>query len=229
VPVAMSFAGFPVEGLEFYTKLEADNTRVFWLANKATYDNCIKAPMEALIAEVDERFRPLRMFRPNRDVRFAKDKSPYKTACGATGEREGGAIYYVQFSSAGLLTASGYYMMEKDQLEKFRAAIAAEKTGKKWMELVEHYRTAKGMRLNHGGNEPLKTAPKGYDKDHPRIEYLRWKGATVFCEHGAPKWLQTSKTLERVNTSWAACDPLNDWLDKHVGPTELTPPDGWNR
>ncbi len=225
----MSFTGFPAEALDLYARLEADNTRTFWLANKSLYDRCVKVPMEALITEVDERFRPLRMFRPNRDVRFAKDKSPYKTHAGASGEREGGAIYYVQLSATGLLTASGYYMMEKDQLAKFRAAIDNDRSGREFLKLVELYKKTKGLRLNSGGGEPLKLAPKGYPKDHPRIEYLRWKGATVFCEHGAPAWLSTAKALQKVEASWAAIDPLNDWLDKYVGPTELIPPDGWNQ
>jgi uncharacterized protein (TIGR02453 family) len=225
----MTFTGFPPEAFTFYARLEADNTKTFWVDNKSIYETCVKAPMQALMTAVDAKFQPLKMFRPHRDVRFAKDKSPYKTHAGATGEREGGAIYYIQVSSSGLLTASGYYMMEKDQLEKFRIAIAAQKSGAKFLELVEHYKKAKGLRLNSGGDAPLKTTPKGYDKDHPRIEYLRWKGATVFHEHGMPAWLHTAKALTRIEASWSAVDPLNDWLDKYVGPTELIPPDGWNR
>jgi uncharacterized protein (TIGR02453 family) len=224
-----AFSGFPIEAIDFFVRLEADNSRSFWLANKSTYDDAIKQPMTALLNELDPRYRPMKMFRPHRDVRFAKDKSPYKTHAGAVGEREGGAIYYVQLSAAGLMTASGYYMMEKDQVERFRIAIDNEKSAKKFLELVDHYAKAKGLRLTSGGSEPLKTSPKGYAKEHPQIEYLRWKGATVFCDHGVPKWLHSPKAQERIEASWAAMDPLNDWLDKHVGPTELTPPEGWER
>ena len=225
----MTFSGFPLEAIAFFSALEADNSKSFWTANKATYERSVKGPMEALLAEVDARYQPLKLFRPHRDVRFAKDKSPYKTHAGAVGESEGGSMHYVQLSASGLMTASGYYMMAKDQLEKFRAAVAAEKTGKVFESLVAHYAKTKGLRMYAGGEAPLKLAPKGYPKDHPRIEYLRWKGAIVSCEHGAPRWLATPKAKLQIEASWAAVDPLNTWLDQEVGPSQLEPPDGWGR
>ncbi len=220
-----SFSGFPAEGLAFLARLEADNSKAFWSENKAIYDRSLKGPMEALLTEVDERFRPLRMFRPNRDVRFAKDKSPYKTHLAAAGERVGGALYYVQLSSSGLMIGSGAYMMATDQLVRFRESIDNEKSGAAFLDLVAHYETAKGLKLNSGGEPPLKTSPRGYAKDHPRIEFLRWKGAIVFQEFGDPAWLHTSKAKAKIEEGWAACDPLNEWLDRHVGPSELPPDD----
>ena len=219
----MAFAGFPPEGLSFLAGLEADNSKSYWTVNKAVYDRALKGPMEALLTEVDERFQPLRMFRPNRDVRFAKDKSPYKTQVAAAGERAGGALYYVAISATGLMIGSGAYMMATDQLARFRAALADDREGAAFLRLVEVYENAKGMRLNSGGESPLKTAPKGYPKDHPRIEYLRWKGATVFQEFGDPAWLHTARAKTRIEQAWAACDPLNEWLDTNVGPSELPP------
>ena len=219
----MAFSGFPSEGLDFLAGLEADNSKSYWQEHKAVYDRALKGPMEALLAEVDERFRPLRMFRPNRDVRFAKDKSPYKTHVAAAGERVGGALYYVQLSATGLMIGSGAHFLLSDQLVRFRAAIHHEASGAGFLDLVEHYDRAKGLRLTSGGDAPLKTAPKGYPKDHPRIEYLRWKGATVFQEFGDPTWLHTAKAKTRIEQGWAACDPLNEWLDRHVGPSEMPP------
>src|SRR4249919_508919 len=98
----MTFRGWPADALDFYRGLEADNSKAYWQANKARYEAGVKVPFEALLGELDEEFGPLRMFRPYRDVRFSKDKSPYKTAAAAFGEREGGAGYYVQLSAAGL-------------------------------------------------------------------------------------------------------------------------------
>lgn len=221
----MTFNGFPPEGTAFLHGLEADNSRAYFAANKAIYESTLKGPMEALLAELDPKFQPLRMFRINRDVRFAKDKSPYKTQVSGTGEREGGSIYYVQLSTAGLMAASGMYMLATDQLARFRNAIAADHSGKPFVELAERYNKRKGFRMNPGGDPPLKTSPRGFDKDHPRIEYLRWKGATVFCDFGSPGWLQTAKVKAKVEEAWNAIDPLNDWLDAHVGPSTLPPPD----
>ena len=219
----MAFSGFPAEGLDFLDGLEADNSKTYWTEHKATYEAALKQPMHSLLEEVDERFKPLRMFRPHRDVRFSKDKSPYKTHIAAAGERQGGTVYYVHLSSAGLMVGSGAYMLAADQIARFRVAVAAEKAGTAFLALVEHFAKLKGMSLNHGGEDPLKTAPKGFAKDHPRIEWLRWKGAIVMQEFGDPEWLHTAKAKQKIEAAWTACDPLNDWLDRHVGPSEIPP------
>ena len=219
----MAFAGFPTEGLTFLEGLEADNSKAYWTQHKAVYDSALKGPMEALLAEVDARFRPLRMFRPNRDVRFSKDKSPYKTAVAAAGEREGGTVYYVSLASSGLTIGCGAYMLASDQLARFREAIAADVSGSSFEALMASNGRAKGLQITGGGEPPLKTVPRGFDKDHPRIEYLRWKGAIAFQEFGDPAWLHTAKAKQKIEQGWLACDPLNEWLDRHVGPSELPP------
>lgn len=71
----MSFTGFPVAVLDFYEDLEVDNSKTFWTAHKDTYDTCVRAPMDALCAELAEEFGTAKMFRPYRDVRFSKEKS----------------------------------------------------------------------------------------------------------------------------------------------------------
>lgn len=96
------FRGWPTESLEFYERREAENTRAFWTANKATYEGVVRGPMEALATEVEDEFGPMHIFRPHRDVRFSKDKSPYKTNIGADTEREDGQLYCVQLSAEGL-------------------------------------------------------------------------------------------------------------------------------
>ena len=98
----MTFGGFPQQAFDFYAQLELDNSRSFWLANKQVYDTAVKQPFAELSDAVEARFGAMRLFRPHRDVRFSKDKSPYKTAAGAAGESEGGSAYYVQVSGEGL-------------------------------------------------------------------------------------------------------------------------------
>ena len=120
----VTFRGFPADAISFFEGLVADNSREYWTANKDTYERAVKGPMTALIEEVDERYRPLRIFRANRDVRFSADKSPYKTNIAAVGERAGGATYYVHFSADGLYAGSGYYHMANDQLDRYRRAVA---------------------------------------------------------------------------------------------------------
>ena len=126
----MAFRGWPAEAITFYEGLEADNSKTYWTAHKDVYESAVVAPFRALSDEVADTFGPLRLFRPHRDVRFSKDKSPYKTAQGAVTESEEGAIYYVALSSAGLFAGSGYYRPAPDQIARMREAIDDDTAGK---------------------------------------------------------------------------------------------------
>jgi uncharacterized protein (DUF2461 family) len=119
--VSGPFRGFPVEGLDFYDDLEADNSRSFWVKNKQTYLDAVRAPMEALLSELEPDFGPGKAFRPYRDLRYSNDPTPYKTHQGgfvATGEACG---FYVQVDAAGLLTGAGWYHAAGPAVAHFRA------------------------------------------------------------------------------------------------------------
>ena len=217
----MAFGGFPVEGIEFYEQLDADNSRTFWQANKGRYDEFVKQPMVELTEALAD-FGPFHMFRPYNDVRFSKNKPPYKTAQGAYGESEGGAGYYVQFSAAGLMVGAGYYAMAKDQLERFRTAIDGEAIGSELAELVAD--AAEAQVLDRCDRRPQDRAP-WFPEGPPRIELLRRKGLIATREFGAPKWLHTAGAAKRIRDTWTGVADLCAWLDAHVGPSTLPPDD----
>jgi uncharacterized protein (TIGR02453 family) len=217
----MTFRGVPAEALEFYEELDADNTRTFWQANRHRYEEFVRRPMVELTEALADH-GPFHLFRPYNDVRFAKNKPPYKTAQGAYGESEGGAGYYVQLSAAGLMVGAGYHAMAKDQLERFRVAVDREATGSEVADLVAD---AERRGYTIGAIDALKTAPRGYPKDHPRIELLRRKGLIAMQEFGTPKWLHTKAAATRVRDSWTGVADLCAWLDAHVGPSTLPPDD----
>jgi len=214
----MTFTGFPPAAISFYEGLAADNSKTYWKAHKSTYDDAVKAPMLALLTELDE-FGEFRIFRPYNDVRFAKNRPPYKTQQGAYVESEGGAGYYFHISREGLMVAAGYYAMRRDQLERFRDAVDATNTGEEIAGIVAHL----SKRYQIGAIDELKTAPKGYPKDHPRIDLLRRKGLMMSLDFGAPKWLHTKQAAAKIRDVWRAADPMNAWLDTHVGPTTMEP------
>lgn len=220
----MTFSGFGRDALSFFAELEADNSKAYWTAHLATFEQAVRAPMKAFVEEVDSSFQPLVIFRPHRDVRFAKDKSPYKTHIGAVGELEGGSIVYLQLSRRGLMAACGYYMMAADQLERYRAAVADDRTGPQLESAIAEVTKAK-LTVSHGGGEPLKTAPRGYPRDHPRIGLLQWKGVIGSRDFGAPAWLYSAGALKQVQQVWRSTAPLCSWLDTHVGPSTLIPDD----
>jgi uncharacterized protein (TIGR02453 family) len=218
--VTVAFTGWPAAALDFYAGLEADNSRTYWHAHRATYDEAVKAPFFALSDAVEHEFGPLHLFRPNRDTRFAKDKSPYKTAAAAAAQGAGGTGYYVQIGADGLYVGSGYYMLAADQLDRWRVAVADNRKGSAIEKAVAELRR---QRYTVGPHDALKSAPRGYPKDHPRIELLRWKGCHAGKEFAPAKWLGTKAALDRILTVWRAAAPMNRWLDQHVGPSTLPP------
>jgi uncharacterized protein (TIGR02453 family) len=218
----MTFRGWPADAFDFYRDLEADNSKTFWQANKARYEDGVKAPFEALLADLADDFGPFRMFRPYRDVRFSKDKSPYKLAAAASTEGERGTGLYVQLSAAGLHVGSGYYHMASDQLSRFRDALDDDDAGEAIVAACAGLEKA-GHEI--AAFEELKTAPRGYPKDHPRIAFLRRKGLVAMRSFPVAGWMHTAKAEARVVEVWRQQQPMNDWLDSHVGPSELPPDD----
>ena len=212
----MAFKGWPAEAIEFYEGLEADNTRAYWQDHKQDYEELVKRPMVELLAELEGEYGAGKIFRPFRDVRFARDKTPYKTAIGATLERGG----YLQFSAHGLAAGSGYYVMMPDQLERYRQAVDDDKLGRKLVDIVDTLGKAK---IDVAAHDTLKTAPKGYPKDHPRIDLLRHKGLIAWKQWPVAAWMGTAKAKQRVVDFLEAAKPLTAWLDTNVGPS-ATPP-----
>lgn len=218
------FTGFPPDALTFFEQLTADNSKAFWTANKATYDDKVRAPMVALTDELAKTYGSFTIFRPNRDIRFSKDKTPYKTNIAASAETEGGASVYVSFSAEGLYAGTGYYSFAKDQLERFRQGVAADGTGSTLDKLVAAARK-KGYDV-HG--QHLKVAPRGYPKDHARIDLLRHTGLYVGRAFPIEPWLHTKAVVAKVKASLRAAAPVAEWVDAHVGPTTILPEE-WRR
>jgi len=202
------FSGFPVAALDFYDDLELDNTKSFWEAHKAVYKEAVEAPMKALMAALEPEFGAGKVFRPYRDVRFAKDKTPYKTSQGAfvgTGPATG---WYVEIAAAGVRVGGGFYEASGDRLAAFRDAVAHDKTGPALKRLLTRLEKA-GWEIR---GDRLKTSPRGYDADHPRIELLRHKQLFVGRSYGFDGFIHTPELLDRVRDDWRALTPLLDWV-----------------
>ncbi len=209
----MGFRGWRVEALEFLEGLEADNSKAYWERNKGVYEVVVRAPMEELLAELEPEWGEGRIFRPYRDIRFSSDKSPYKTQIAAmVGDG------YVQLDARGLAAGCGMWEMAPDQLERYRAAVVDDASGEELASLVANGR-ANGIDVM--GHETLKTAPRGFPKDHPRIELLRYKGLVAWREWPAGAWLGTKRAKDRIVEFFRLSRPLDAWLRTNVGPTGL--------
>ncbi|HVM67898.1 MAG TPA: DUF2461 domain-containing protein [Acidimicrobiales bacterium] len=213
-----AFKGWKAEAVEFFEGLEADNSKGYWQEHRRTYDTLVLAPMQALLADLAGEFGDGHVMRPYRDIRFSADKSPYKTNIAAEVEDVG----YVSFSAKGIGVGSGYWMMSADQLQRYRTAVVDKRAGGRLDDVLTELR-GKGHGIT--AHETLKTAPRGYPKDHDRIDLLRMKGLAAWHEWPVAAWMGTAKAGERIAAFFRDAGVLRDWLDTHVGPSDL-PPDG---
>ncbi len=209
----MTFHGWSDGALAFYRGLESDNSKTYWTTQRTIYDSSVLAPMTALLAELAPEFGESKVFRPNRDIRFSADKSPYKTVIGALFEQGG----YVQFSAQGLAVGSGYHHLEPDQLTRYRDAVADGVSGP---ELVAVLKKLRVKRIETYAGHVLKTAPRGVAKDHPRIDLLRRKDLAAWRQWDLAPWLASASAKARIVEFFHHSKPLGDWLNTHVGPTD---------
>lgn len=168
----MSFTGFGPRALDFFRALAFHQDKAWFEANRALYEDEVRAPMAALIADLTAAFAeeglPLRgdarsIFRLHRDTRFAKDKRPYKTNAGAVLSRDGTkrsqGFLYIHLDPEGCFTAAGFWQPEPPELLAIRRRIA------------EHPRAFRGMTealaeagLAFTDGDALSRAPKGFEQ-----------------------------------------------------------------
>jgi uncharacterized protein (TIGR02453 family) len=217
-----AFQGFGPEVFEWFAGLERDNSKAYLTLTRERYERDVRGELEAMLGELSEALGgEFRVFRQQRDLRFTPDKSPYKTRTygvlqGAPGS---GAGLYAELSARGLYAGTGYHGMARDQLERFRDAVAEDRTGP---QLAEAAAAATDAGLELAG-ESLRSAPRGYPRDHPRIELLRRKALIAGRRLPGAGGIARDAALDHVAGTWRAAAPLNAWLDEHVGRSEIPP------
>jgi uncharacterized protein (TIGR02453 family) len=203
----MSFAGFPEVALDFYEGLEADNSKAYWTDHKSQFEECVHAPMRTLLDELEPAFGVAKMFRPYRDVRFSKDKSPYKTRQYAV-VHSGDQGLYIGIDAHGLHLGGGMFHTSSEQVSAIRAAVADDSSGPGLVKILTAVRR-KGFEV---GGEQLKRVPKPWDTTHPRADLLRHKSLMAYVDHPPAEWLHTPEAKLVVVSAWQAVAPLNRWL-----------------
>lgn len=213
--------GFPRETFNWFAGLAADNSKAYFAANRETYDRLVRGALEAMLELLaDDHGGHVKMFRQHRDVRFSSDKSPYKTTTyGLIVDRpDSRAPLYAQLSATGLFAGTGYYALAADQLRRLRAGVADDAAGP----ALEAAVAAAGRAGLETFGEALKTTPRGYPRDHPRVRLLRHKFliAGRRLDPGGDG-ISRDSALEHARATWAACAPVNAWLDEHVGAGDM--------
>ncbi len=225
---AVRFVGFAKDAARFFHELAAEMSRDWFTAHKPEYEALWVQPMTALLTEVKVGLAPAyrglalaapKLFRIHRDVRFGKDKTPYKTHCAgllAIGDgpvMETGAAIYLQL---GLdeYAGAGFYGFSPDQLVRWRKAVVDDRSGR---ELVAALAAARSAGHTLGAQEVLARVPRGLDPEHPRAELLRHKGC-VLGFPAIPRGLIHKPEL----AGWLVdhgrrAAPVVRWLERHVG------------
>lgn len=201
----MSFDGIPRDALAFFEELRADNSRDFWQQNKARYDQTVKTPILELLHNLEPAFGVAKLFRPYRDVRFSKDKRPYKENIAAT---IGGR--YLSLSADGLYAGAGAHMMAGAALTHYREAVdtAGDELEAALLDLASH-----GYQLS---KPSLKRGPTGVSPDHPHIELLKHKSVTATRDFGRPDWLHGPEVETRVAQVFGDMEALVSWFTQHA-------------
>lgn len=209
-----TFNGIPAAALDFYERLEANNNREWWLEHKDEYDGAVRLPLTALLSGLEPHFGPGKLFRPYRDMRFSAIAEPYKTAQGMFVSTFEGVGFYLQVSADGLLLGGGYHSTAPAQLSRFRAAIDASGSGKA-VEAILAELLAAGFTID---GQKLKTVPRGFPKDHPRQDLLKYKTLSASLTLGRPEWLSTRAAQERIADYWEQLRPLIGWITRYAAP-----------
>ena len=217
------FRGFGPQVFAWFSGLEADNTKAYFTATRELYEAEVRGGLAALLDELGtELDGTARVFRQQRDLRFTADKTPYKTRTYGVvqGVPWAGAGLYAELSARGLYAGSGLYQLASDQLGRYRAAVDDDEYGDA---LVAAVAAAEDAGLDIEGHS-LRTAPRGYPRDHPRIDLLRRRAliAGLRLAPGADG-IGRDAALAHVGDTWLAARPLTSWLDEHVGPSDLAP------
>jgi len=224
-----AFAGFPEATFRFLSGLAAHNEKAWFEAHRADYEAGYVAPAKALVSALGPRLRAIApelsfepringsIFRINRDVRFSKDKTPYKPHLDLwfwEGERRGWETpgFFFRLFAGRLLLGAGLHGFDKTQLAAYRDAVLDERAGSALETLLRKLAAA-----GYAPGEPRrKTVPRGFDKAHPRAALLLYEGLHAAWEGPLPREARSASFVAWCAKHYAALHPVSAWLRAHV-------------
>jgi uncharacterized protein (TIGR02453 family) len=216
------------DNLQFLDDLKANNNRDWFLENKKRYE-LFKKDYHQLVSDFLDVMKPLDSslellevknctFRINRDIRFSKDKSPYKDhlgvwlSSGSKGNNRAG--YYVHIAREGSFVAGGFYCPEAQDLKKIRKEISY------FYEDLDEILANKNFKkvfndFDRNETNVLKNPPRGYEKEHPAIEYLKLKSFETSQKFDIKEILEPD-FVSRMSQKLILLKPLNDFMNRSL-------------
>jgi uncharacterized protein (TIGR02453 family) len=226
------FSGFPEGGVEFFLELQAEQSRTWFKAHQADFDRLWRRPFEAFVYDLRARLLDVypqladvtpHFFRIQRDTRFSRDASPYKTHVAAdlpirpvgkgVDELHGVPGLYFSFGLEADYIGVGCWHMSPTLVQRYREAVASQESGPPLQAAIDELK-ARGYGIE--AMERTKRVPPPYPQDHPRAELLKHKGLAVGVQ--VPEGLtQSPALLEWAEQQLRLTRPVVDWLDRYLG------------
>jgi uncharacterized protein (TIGR02453 family) len=202
---------FADEAFTFYEGLSADNSKTYWNAHKDTYEQAVREPMRELLEKLAPTFdADVSLFRPYRDVRFSKDKSPYKTAQGGFLELAPGVGYWMQIDAEGVMIGGGFHAHDRDQTNRYQGrAVDAQSSGPELVYITDKLGKA-GLR--EVGGHQVRDPPRGGPADHPRLDFMRAR-IRQRAQIGSTRAVLTPALVQK---EWKTVTPLVEWGAAHM-------------
>ncbi|MEO5322344.1 DUF2461 domain-containing protein [Mesorhizobium sp. CC13] len=221
------FGGFPAETLKFLRGIDERNAKAWFEQNRDLYEAGYVAPARAFVEDIGPRLRKISpgvqfearvngsIGRINRDVRFSKDKRPYKNHLDIWfwhGGRKGWDCpgFYLRIAPTRIFLGSGMHGFEGKLLDDFRRAVVSDAAGARLMAAIN----AVDGQYEIGG-ETRKSVPRGFDADHPRARFLRHEGLYAGIELPAAI-AEAPDFAEQALAHFAATWPIGKWLLEDV-------------
>jgi len=212
------FHGFGPGLVDFYLALEQHNNREWFQANRARYEAEIGSPLKALAQELESQYPPVKVFRPFRNTRFWPELPPLNEHASLVANAGDVAILYLRIDADGMLITGGSHQLDRAQISHFRSIVATDKGAARVRSLLAEAAAA-GFSISEEFS--LKTAPRGYSRDHPHIDLLRLRSLSLGRHYSPGPWLATRESLDLIASGWQTMMPWVRWLRANLDFAQL--------
>ena len=224
------FHGFTKTTFKFFKDLEKSNTKKWFEENRKIYEKNVLEPAQEFVMEMGERLKSISpkivaipktdksIFRIYRDMRFSKDKTPYKTHLGiffweGPKKKLGNPGYYLQLDKSSILIGGGLYSLPNDIVKTYRDAISDSKKGTKIARILKKITKNPSYQL---GGKHYKRVPRGYDSENPNVDLLLHNGLYIYYEGPIPKEVYSRDFLDYSYGIFKDMLPLHNWLKDNI-------------
>lgn len=226
MPATSTFNGFPREFVAFYENLAKNNRKEWFTEHKTDFDTYVMEPARDFVYEMGKRLQKIApnivadprvnksIFRPYRDTRFSKDKTPYKTHLGilfwtGTLAKMDCPGFYFHIEPPILMLGVGNHCFSKPMLQLYRDSVVDPGRGPALVKAVKSVQKKGDYEIGVGH---YKKTPRGYDKDHKNAEYLLYNGLTAAFTTPIPEDLYSAKILDYAFKRFKDMSPIQKWL-----------------